>query len=168
MGSATTTGSLTYSTVDIEKVVRKVTTDLKMIAQSTGAITEALAQTYGEDIEVLAQYGYLESVDFTLLTGGENGTEVKATKYIVNTDAGDLTSSRPGGVLWPRVANPYLRIVLTYTSSYDSTARSSMSSRLNVAWQPTSVSTSHLSLTRSGGRDYASNGWGMQRKDFGA
>ncbi|MEZ2347024.1 hypothetical protein [Terriglobus sp. RCC_193] len=168
MGTASTTGSLTYSTVDIEKVVRKVTTDLKMIAQSTSAITETLAQTYGEDIELLAKNGYLESVDLTLLTGGENGTEVKATKYIVNTAAGDLTSSRPGGVLWPRVANPYLRIILTYTSSYDSAARNTMSSRLNVAWQPTSVSTSHVGLPQSGGRDYASNGWGMQRKDFGA
>jgi hypothetical protein len=160
MGTASTTGSLTYSTVDIEKVVRKVTTDLKMIAQSTGATTETLAQTYAEDIEMLAKNGYLESVDLTLLTGGENGTEVKATKYIVNTAA--------GGVLWPRVANPYLRIILTYTSSYDSAARNTMSSRLNVAWQPTSVSTSHIGLPQSGGRDYASNGWGMQRKDFGA
>lgn len=123
---------------------------------------------YDSNVLRLAKYGYLESVDLTLMRGGSNGTEVKATKYTVNNDAGDLTSSRPGGVLWPRVSNPYLRIILRFSTSYDAAAKTAMSPRLNIGWQPTTVDTSHWSLTQNGGRDYASNGWGMQRKDYGA
>ena len=43
-----------------------------------------------------------------------------------------------------------------------------MKGRLKIGWVPTNADTSHTTLARSGGRDYASNGFGMQRKDFGA
>ena len=75
--------------------------------------------------------------------------------------------SRPGGVLWPRVAAPYFRIVLSYTNAYTDAARERMRGRLKIPWVPTSADTSHSGLKLSGGRDYASNGWGLQRKDYG-
>ena len=168
MGTSSITATNTYTAADIEKVVRRFTADLKMIAQSTGAITEAEASTYGEDIELLAKKGYLYSVDVTLLRGGQFGIEEKAVRYTVNNSAGDLTPSRPGGALWPRVTNPYLRIVLSHTSSYDAAAKSTLQPKLNISWTPTNADTNHSSLAQSGGRDYASNGWGMQRKDYGA
>jgi hypothetical protein len=43
-----------------------------------------------------------------------------------------------------------------------------MKSKLRINWTPTDANTSHSSLTRSGGRSYASNGWGMQRRDYAA
>jgi hypothetical protein len=86
----------------------------------------------------------------------------------VNTSAGDLTSSRPGGTLWPRVSNPYLRIVLSYTLSYDAAAKAAMQPKLNISWTPTNADLSHSSLSQNGARDYASNAWAMQRKDYGA
>lgn len=155
----------TYTVSDIATVLRRFTADIVMIAQSSGAMTEAEARDYAHDIESLALRGYLKKVDLTLFSGF---TEVRATQYSVNTAAGDLTMSRPGGVLWPRVANPTLRVVLSYTDAYDDIARQTMKEKLKISWVPTNADTSHSSLIQNGGRDYASNGWGLQRKDYSA
>ncbi len=101
--TATESESYTYTTLDIETVVRRFAADIVMIAQSSAALTEAKAQDYAHDVEALAKKGYLKKVDLTLFSGT---TEVRATQYVVSTAAGDLTMSRPGGVMWPRVANP--------------------------------------------------------------
>ena len=161
--TSTASATHTYSTVDIENVVRRFSADIKMIAQSSGAITEATAATYVHDVELLAKNEYLREVDITLLDGTK---EVKAANYIVNNESGELTTSRPGGVLWPKVDNPDFRIVLFYTSKYTAAAKESFRSKLKIGWTPTNVDTSHSTLTSSGGRDYVSNGFGMQRKDF--
>jgi hypothetical protein len=158
----------TYTSADIENVLRRFTADIVMIAQATGAITEAKAREYAADVELLAKKGYLATVDLTLLSGGSSGVEKRAVKYTVNTAAGDLTSSRPGGIMWPKVNDPHLRIVLHYSSSYTETARAALKPKLNISWSPTDADTTHRFLTESGGRDYASNAWSMQRKDYGA
>ena len=101
--------------------------------------------------------GYLKQVDVTLFSGS---VEVRATRYTVNTESGDLTMSRPGGVMWPRVANPYLRIILFYTDDYTAAEKEAMRGRLKIGWSPTSDDTSHASLKAAGGRDYASNAFG--------
>jgi hypothetical protein len=107
----TYTGSetYTYTIADIETVVRRFTADLVMIAQSSGSITEAKAHQYAHDVELLAKNGYLKRVDLTLFSGT---TEIMATQYTVNRAAGSLSMSRPGGVLWPRIPNATLRIIL--------------------------------------------------------
>lgn len=163
--SQTRTASATYTVVDIENVVRRMKTDLTMIAESTGAWTAAEVTNYVHDIEVLAKAGYLAWVDVTLLS---NGIEQKAVRFDVNTDAGSLTSSRPGGVLWPKVSGAHLRVVLSYTAAYTNSAREATKSTLKIGWVPSYDDTSHSSLTNSGGRDYASNTYGMQRKDWAA
>jgi hypothetical protein len=165
MATSTDSASYTYTNVDIEKVVRRFAADIVMIAQSSGAIQESEAKEYVADVETLAKMGYLTSVDITLFS---NGTEVRAVTYTVNAAAGDLTSSRPGGVLWPKVYYPQLRIVLWYTNSYDAAARQAMGPKLKHGWWPSQADTSHSSLTQTTGRAYASNGWGLQRKDYGA
>src|SRR5438067_10353166 len=96
----TVSETYSYTTSDIEKVVRRFTADLVMIAQSSGTITEAKAREYARDVETLAKNGYLKRVDLTLLCGTR---EITATQYTVNTEAGGLSMSRPGGVLWPRI-----------------------------------------------------------------
>lgn len=160
---STTTTTETYTTVDVENVVRRFGADLKMIADSTGAITAEDVKKYVHDIELLAKKGYLRWVDVTLLN---LGAEVSAVRYTVDTDAGSLTSSRPGGVLWPRVTFPDLRIVISYTPAYDAEAREAMSGRLSFSWSRSYDDTDHSSLTGSGGRDYTSNAYGMSRKDW--
>lgn len=153
----------TYSVADIETVMRRVTADLVMIASSTRAISEARARDWGHDIEVLAKNGYLASVDLTLLS---SGVERKATRFEVNTASGELTMSRPGGVMWPQLPDPELRIVLSYSAAYDDVARRDVHPKLKISWVPTRTDLSHPTLTASAHRDYASNGYGMQRKDF--
>ena len=157
------TATETYSVADIEVVMRRVTTDLVMIAASTRAITEDKARDFGHDIELLAKNGYLKKVDITLLSWG---VEHKATCFEVNTASGELSMSRPGGVMWPQVPNPELRILIWYTSDYDDAARAKMLPKLKIGWSPSSADTSHRTLTAGAGRDYVSNGYGMQRKDF--
>lgn len=165
MATSTDSASYTYTNVDIEKVVRRFAADIVMIAQSSGAIEESEAKEYAADVETLAKMGYLTSVDVTLFS---NGNEVRAVTYTVNTAAGDLTSSRPGGVLWPKVYHPELRVVLWYSNAYDAAARQAMGPKLKHGWWPTQADTRHSSLTQTNSRDYASNGWGLQRKDYGA
>ncbi|AKH37831.1 MULTISPECIES: HORMA-1 domain-containing protein [Nitrosomonas] len=161
--SYSNTATETYSVTDIETVMRKVTADIVMIAGSTGAISEEKARQWGHDIEVLAKNGYLKAVDLTLFSGN---SEIKAVRYDINTESGALTTSRPGGVLWPRVNQPYLQIILMYTSEYNSEARSKLKPKLCIDWVPTSVDTSHSTLKSNSGRNYVSNAYGMQRKDF--
>lgn len=155
----------TYTTTDIATVVRRFMADIVMIAQSSRAITEAKARDYAHDVELLAKEGYLKKVDLTLLSAD---VEVRACQYVVNTAANDLTMVRPGGVMWPQVANAYLRIVISYTSDYDDAARERMKKKFKVGWSPTNADTSHVGLSRTGRRDYASNGWGLQRQDYAA
>ena len=161
--SQTRTATATYTVIDIENVVRRVKADLVMIADSTGGWTSEKANQYAHDVEILAKAGYLEYVDVTLLS---SGVEIKATRFDVDTDAGGLTSSRPGGVLWPRVTDPLLRIVLSHTSAYTDSAKDAMKGKLKISWSPTDADTSHSGLKSTGGRDYASNSYGMQRKDW--
>lgn len=161
--SQTYSATETYSVADVEVVMRRLTADLVMIAGSSGAVTEDKARDWGHDIEVLAKNGYLLMVDLTLMS---NGIEQKAARFEVNTEASDFTMSRPGGVLWPKLPNPDLRIVLYYTAEYDTAAKEKMGNKLRIGWVPTCVDTSHSSLTSSTSRDYASNGYGMHRKDF--
>ncbi len=164
--TATASSTETYSVLDIETVMRRVLGDLLMIASSSASITEGKAREYAHDIELLAKKGYLRSADITLISG--SGLELRAVRYDVNTEAGDLTMSRPGGVLWPRVNGAWLRVVLSHTDEYNDAAQSEMAGRLKIGWVPANADTSHAGLSSSGGRDYASKGYGMQRKDFGS
>lgn len=163
--SQTKTTSATYSTTDIENVVRRMRVDFAMIADSTKAWTLQQAADYAYDIEILAKAGYLAWVDLTLL---QHGIELKAARFDIDTDAGVLTTSRPGGVLWPCVSNANLRIIIGYTDDYTSVVREATRKKLKIGWTTSYDDTSHSKLNSSGGRNYVSNSYGMQRKDWAA
>lgn len=161
--SNTHSSTSTYSVADVENVVRRFTADIVMIANSTGALEESKARDYAKDIETLAKNGYLAAIDVTLL---KRGQELKAVRYDVSTDAGGFSASRPGGLIWPREPNGRIRVTIWHTPTYDEAAREKMKGKLEVGWEPSTADTSHLSLQQKGVRDYASGGFGMQRKDF--
>lgn len=161
MGTTTTTD--TYTTVDVADTVRRMKADLTMIADSTGGWSSEEVADYAHDFEELAKKGYLAWVDVTLLSGV---AEIAAVRYDVDTDAGSLTISRPGGVLWPKVPLPRLRIVISYTAEYDADARARMTGRLRISWSPTNDDTNHATLNSDGGRNYVSNSFGIKRKDW--
>lgn len=150
----------TYSTADIENVLRRFTTDLRMIADSSGTMTRAEAEEYGHDVEYLAKRDYLKFVDVTLFVNGE---EEKAARYTVNT-SGDLTPSRPGGVLWPRMSGARLSIIIGPTQSF--WLLPAVMSRLKISWGATNQDISHSTLKASAGRSYVSNSYGVQRQDY--
>ncbi|MBK0093641.1 MULTISPECIES: hypothetical protein [Erwiniaceae] len=152
-----------YTVADVQKVIRNVTADFLMIAESTKGVETERAKKWAHDVELLAINGYLKYVDITLLSGD---SEIRAIRYEVNSDASELESSRPGGVMWPLVSNPDLRIVISYTDKYDSSARESLRNKLKISWGPSTADISHSSLNSGAGRDYASNGYGIQRKDY--
>jgi hypothetical protein len=64
------------------------------------------------------------------------------------------------------VDSPDLRVVVWYTDSYTDDERAMLKEKLKVNWGPTTADTSHTELKAGGGRDYMSNGWAMERKDF--
>ncbi|KAA1144472.1 hypothetical protein D3H66_08610 [Citrobacter portucalensis] len=160
--SYSSTETSTYTATDVEAVMRRITADLVMIAASTGAVTETCARNWAHDIELLAKNGYLNYVDLTLIS---NGVEKKATRFYVN-DSGGLANDRPGDARWPRIDGARLRIILNHLDSYDQAAEQKLSSKMKVSWSPSSDDISHSGLTRKGGREYSSNGYGMQRKDY--
>lgn len=163
--TATRTASATYTQADVGKVMRRVGADLSMIADSTGAWMPAETANYVHDVEELANRGYLDHVDVTLLSGG---VEIKAARFVIDENASGLANQRPGDALWPRLPNPTLRIVLSYDRSYGATARESMRSTLKVNWVPSRHDTSHSTLSRGASRSYASNAFGMRRLDWAA
>ena len=157
------TWSATYTDTDIGIVMRRFKSDLLMIAQSSGAETQAKARDYAHDIEIFAKAGYLNNVDVTLLDGER---EIRAVRYVVEDSAGNLEMVRPGGVMWPRVNDPVLRVVVFHTNDYTPSAEKKLSHKLKIGWTDSHADTSHASLTQNGDRSYNSNGWGMQRTDY--
>lgn len=158
----TSTQTTTHTHTDIEVVVRRITADLIMIASSSGAVTEVRAREWAHDIELLAKKEYLNYVDLTLLS---NGVEQKATRFYVN-ESGTLSNDRPGDALWPKVTEPHLRIVLSYKNTYNQLAKETLARKMKIAWTPNNDDISHSRLTQSGGREYSSNSFGIQRKDY--
>lgn len=160
--SYSSTETSTYTTTDVEAVMRRITADLVMIASSTGAVTETRAHEWAHDIELLAKNGYLNYVDLTLIS---NGVEKKATRFYVN-ESGGLANDRPGDARWPRIDGAQLRIILSHLNTYNEAAKQKLSSKMKIFWSPSSDDTSHSGLTQKSGREYSSNGYGMQRKDY--
>jgi len=157
--------TVTFSVADVETTFRRFRSDMIMIAESTKAITRQEAEDYAHDAEYLAKRRYLRKVDVTLLRAA--GTELRACTYTVNETADELLTARPGGVLWPNLPNASVRIVLFYTSAYTDAARQAIRPHLRISWVPSMADTSHSLLAGSGGRNYVSNSYGLQRKDFG-
>lgn len=156
------TRSASYTTTDVGNVVRRFTTDLKMMGTSSETLSESKAADYGHDVETLAAHGYLNSVDVTLLNS--LGSEVRACRYTVDENTGSLKSSRPGGVLWPATAGGRIRLVLNYKSHVTDAMEQALPLKTNWVWGVTD--TSHKGLKSSGGRDYTSGGYGLHREDW--
>jgi hypothetical protein len=161
--STTATKTATYTDADVAKCMTSVRADLMMIGDSTGGLSEQEARDYADDIEVLAKAGYLEWVDVTLLS---YGVEQRAARFTPSADASGWTSSRPGGVRWPRVAGAEVRVVIKWAGGCTPEAKAAIKQKLRISWGPTDVNTDHANLNDNSSRDYASNAFGMRRKDW--
>jgi hypothetical protein len=163
MMPGTKTGTTTHTTADVQKVMRRVLADFAMIAESTGCWTPEKTADYAHDVEELSKEGHLKHVDVTLLDGA---VEVKATRFVPSVSRAGIQNQRPGDLLWPNIPGATLRLVLRYNPSYDAAARAAMKQRLRIDWTPTDVDTSHAVLSNKPGREYSSNGFGIERTDW--
>jgi hypothetical protein len=161
--SYTATITATYSTVDVENVIRNFAADLRMIAESTATWSRDQVENYVSDVSYLAKRKYLSYVDLTLLHAG---VEVRAVRYTVNETSGELTTSRPGGVLWPRLVGATLRIVIGTTAKWESEPPDR--SQLKISWSTSTADISHSRLKVAEGRNFTSNAYGLLRKDYTA
>lgn len=157
----TATATTTYSTADVENVVKNFSADLRMIAESSGTWSRDKVNEYVADIQYMAKNKYLKFVDVTLL---HQGIEQRAARYLVNENSGEITASRPGGVMWPRLISATLRIVVQNTAKWKDEPPDR--TRFKLAWQPTSDDISHSTLKSEVGRAFTSNAYGFERKDF--
>ena len=66
--------------------------------------------------------------------------------------------------MWPKTPGGRIRIVFWHTPALTDMALSSL--KLRRSWGNSSADTSHATLKRNGARDYASNGWGLHRRDW--
>jgi hypothetical protein len=169
MSTGTATVSSTYSTLDVGKVVDQFTADFHMLGASTGLASEQRARDVGHDIKLMAQRGYIDSVDIVLLNAA--GKEVRAAKYSVSTDAGLWTTDRPGNNLWPRQVGGSLSVIVSYTSRWQALgigARQRFhTDECEAFWGPSSIDTTYPGLVGRFDRRYASNAYGMERTLYG-
>jgi hypothetical protein len=164
MPTNTATYTDTYSTIDVENVFRRFGADLRMVAQSSRAMERSEIDQYIADITLLATEECISAVDVSLLS---YGIEQKATRYTVDTESGDLTNSRPGGVIWPAVNGASLRIAIFYTPKGQLAKQNgTYVSRLKISWGPCLDDLSHADLTQNGTRSYSSTGYGLSRQDY--
>ena len=135
-----------------------------MMAESTGGMTLSKAEDYGSDIDLLAQNGALKEINVMLFSAG---VKKYAVRYTINTESGEMESSRPGGVIWPRLPSPDLRVVISYAPGGNAIKNELIQrGQLNISWSPSSEDITHSTLSCNGGRNYNSNGYGLNRTDF--
>jgi hypothetical protein len=159
--------STTYTTSDVAKVFDCFAADFDMCAQSTGLRDREDVRKTAADVKVMAQRGYVSGVDICLEDA--SGKIIRASKYVISTNAALWTAQRPGNNLWPRTPNGNLKLVITQTQAWQaltSTQKSSFMFSLNKSWVDSDIDTSFPNLTQSADRDYASNGYGLRKTTY--
>lgn len=156
-----------YSANDVNKVADRFGSDLEMIGQSSGVLSETRKSQIVNDVKLLARKAFIERISVVLFDSA--GSEVRARKYVVSTDASLWTSDRPGDNLWPRTPGGYLSIVLHYTSAWAAlgeAGQAEFQKGLQRPWGPSDVDTSFPALSGTPGRRYSSNAFGLERTDY--
>lgn len=166
---STGTYTRTYTLADIRRVLADFAADFAMLGQATGLRSrESVARTVG-DLVGFAGAGYLLVVDVILWDAA--GHKLRAAKYTVSTSATGWMSQRPGNNLWPLAPGGQLQVIATLSSAWwalDEVERAEERARWGIAdpWSPTTIDTSHLDMTASVDRRYASNGFGVEKTAY--
>jgi hypothetical protein len=168
MSTGTFTISSTYTITDVAKVVDRFAADFHMVAQSTGLASRDRVVGVTHDVKLMAQRGYLDRVDIVLRNAA--GTEIKAAKYTVSTDAGGWTSDRPGNSLWPSAPGGELYVVVSYTDAWWGLSEYQRGAFIDgeclQSWSRSDIDLSYPGMTGRYDRRYASNAYGMERTIF--
>ena len=161
---------------DVQHVVERMMQDLKQITdqqdiRATYRITDAQIARYCHDIKILAEGGYLQCVDISLLDNDrkrEHRIEYKAFRFEMNIAGEKLATNRPNSIFVSHndKTQPALRIVLKYNMNYTRDAQIDLEAQLFADWKAAYCDIAHSPLYSDIDRDYSCDGFRIQRKVF--
>jgi hypothetical protein len=164
--SSSYTQTYSYTVIDVRTVMDQVRADLRMAAQSSGALSLAEADDIMADVTLYAEKGYLARLLIRLVDAAES--TVKAATYEVTTDAKTLTASRSANMMWPEVAGGSLKVLITPNDVFkglSSTQQANFRGGLRLPWPLQSApSLAHLSAAND--RNYVSNAYAAKKKVY--
>ncbi|MBC7750599.1 MAG: hypothetical protein H7Z73_02610 [Candidatus Saccharibacteria bacterium] len=163
-----------YAPQDILPVVQRMTQDLKMMIESAEIremynINEAQIIQCCDDIQILAERGYLQYVDVCLMNVDQGHRfEQSAYRFEMNATENKLRTNRPNSVFISNLdkRQPALRIVMKYTANFTCDAQINMDAHIFAPWKAAYCDISHQPLRADIDRDYSCNGYAIQRKVF--
>ena len=160
------TGTQTRTVADVRKVLNSFGADYSMKAQSTGLGTRADIEETVEDLIAFANAGYVDSI--VVILWDSAGNQIRGRKYVVSNAAIGWPNDLPGNSLWPRTPGGTLQLIAIMSDEWwklSLQARENAKARLEIkgAWPASSTDTSFSGLTGTRDRQYASNGFGLER-----
>jgi hypothetical protein len=160
------TATYTKTVADVRKVLNKFGADFSMIGQSTGLRSRTDVETTTEDLILFADAGYLEEVRLILWDAA--GNKVRGRRYAVSNSAIGWSSDDPGDNLWPRTLGGSLHLTAILADSWwklNDAGKDTEKQRLGIAggWGKSASDTSFSGMTGQRDRQYASNGFGIER-----
>lgn len=153
----TSTRTSTYTKTDIRKVFECFHADLSMLAQRTGTMCKSEVDNIAHDVLIFAEYKCLSVVHIQLRDSG--GNLINAHEYKPN-ERMYRNSARPGGNSWPHDPTGNLAVILSYS---DGEIVEQIKKLLRITWSPTNFSTDYSRMKTLEPRQYASNGYGLER-----
>ncbi len=174
---ATLVAEKAYAPQDIHPVVQRMTHDLKTITESAELrsmynISDAMIAQCCHDIQILAERGYLQYVDVSLMNIDQSHrVEQKAYRFEMNAaakTAKKVRTNRPNSVFISNLdkTQPALRIVMKYTADYTRDAQIDLEAQIFAPWKAAYCDITHQPLRADIDRDYSCNGYAIQRKVF--
>ncbi|MGI4761972.1 MAG: hypothetical protein ACRYF0_14785 [Janthinobacterium lividum] len=163
----TTTQTSTYTVVDIRKTFGNFEADLRMIARRTGKLTQERVESFCHDVLIMAEGGYLNRVDITLLSA--SGTVLQAARYTVNAAGSSISGDRAGGNDWYDIAGSQLTVIVQYSNNWstlDTAKKQAIANQQILSWNDTTVDTTYSHLQRSAAQGYASKGYELNKENF--
>ena len=159
------TGTYTYTKVDIRRVAECFAADLAMLVSRTDTMDYKWAEETAYDITLMAQHECLDSVHVQLTSS--TGVLLSAHKYKVEGLRENWGSNRPGENNWPRAPGGELRVIVAYSDNQKANDLKN-SGKLLRNWSPTSQSIDYSEMRETAERTYSSNGYGWRRQSYKA
>ncbi len=165
-----------YPQQDVQAAVRAMTNDVHSLALAARHLGSAVSSSQiihlCHDIEMLANRGYIQSVDMAVMSptyrGSRKRLEQKAYRFDLNLNSKKLPNNRPNGLFLSCDSEEHscLRVVIKYTPHFTREAQLSVENELCLLWKAAYADVSHAHLRVDIDRHYDENGYVIQRKVF--
>ena len=171
MNFNTQTKTSTYTVTDIRKTFENCDADLRTIARRTGKWTQDYVDDIMHDIIKLAEKDYISVVSIALKRDSDD-YQLRATKFIVNSDGSKTDSDRAGkNNDWPNLDKTHLTVYLSYTNKWRLLTNSEKQQFQNdnnfkVGWTTTKDDTTFSHLSSDNAQLYASKGYELQKTNY--